>query len=554
MGETGDTATRTAEWTKLMPFAGAALVLGYNGNAFLAPRLAQRGKAVSVPRGPGQVQPAAFPAAQASAATTSFAQPWTAAGAAAVALACVASAGAKRDAQVPHGARRQPKASVRVVVRNKTALCGGTAAPSQTRSIAGPVCFKATQDGKEVHVEACAQEKVAPAEMDVGLATVLAAGFAAMVMSDPAQAADLAADVAAQAAADVADAVPTQNSGDWFDPFVQANAGIIAGLDDVVEDKLHLPNTFGFAIIFYTTFIKLITYPLNSQALRSNAMMQLVNPKIQQIQKRYQNDQETQSRMLLRLYDDIGVNPLSGCLPSIIQLPIFIGLYRSINKLAETNEHFKEPFLWIPSLSGPVKVGEPSLDWLVKSQYADHFEPLIGWQQAGQYLILPVALVISQFLTQKASNPQGGQGPSGALLGLFPLIIGYSTLVSPAGLGVYWFMNNVLTQAQTAFIRYQLGEEFPEYKQILEGKPMVAPKAAPKEATEEAASSTPRGFAVDDEEDDDEEDDEPEAVAAAAPAPARARGRGMAQSAPTPVDPANNNARRMKRLRAKRRR
>ncbi|CAE6941477.1 ALB4, partial [Symbiodinium sp. CCMP2456] len=93
----------------------------------------------------------------------------------------------------------------------------------------------------------------------------------------------------------------------------------------------------------------------------SSAIMQLIRPKVEQIQRKYKSDQETQNRMLLRLYDDCGVNPLGGCIPSVVQIPIFIGLYRSILKLAEINPKFKEPFLWIPSLAGPV-TGSPSLD------------------------------------------------------------------------------------------------------------------------------------------------------------------------------------------------
>jgi len=281
---------------------------------------------------------------------------------------------------------------------------------------------------------------------------------------------------------------------------VNFNAGIIAGIDDVIEEKLGLTNagTFGFAIILYTALIKVITFPLNQTSLRSNAMMQLLQPKIAQINKKYAKDEETKNRMMLRLFDDCGVNPLGGCFPSVIQFPIFIGLYRAINRLAENNEHFKEPFLWIPSLSGPVEIGQPSVDWLIKSKFEDHFEPLIGWPDAGRYLILPVALIISQYFTQKMSAPQQSEsaGPLGAATGLIPLVIGYTTLVSPAGLGIYWFMNNIFTQAQTQLIRKGLSDEFPEYQKILDGT--SAREAAAKQAEkkeEEEAGSAMRGFA-----------------------------------------------------------
>eukprot|EP00435_Cladocopium_sp_Y103_P037367 s3940_g9.t2 len=201
----------------------------------------------------------------------------------------------------------------------------------------------------------------------------------AVAASNPAMAqevADAAADIAS-AAEDAEEVVGdvAQSSGDWFEPLIQFNAGIIAGIDGVIEDQLHIPNSFGFAIIGYTLLIKVLTYPLNQSALRSGAIMQLIRPKVDQVQRKYKNDQETQNRMLLRLYDDCGVNPLGGCIPSLVQFPIFIGLYRSILKLSQINPKFQEPFLWIPSLAGPT-AGTPSLDRIALQKHPDALEAL----------------------------------------------------------------------------------------------------------------------------------------------------------------------------------
>lgn len=328
----------------------------------------------------------------------------------------------------------------------------------------------------------------------------------AVVASNPAMAqevADAAADVAS-AAEDVEEVVGdvAQGSGDWFEPLIQFNAGIIAGIDGVIEDQLHIPNSFGFAIIGYTLLIKVLTYPLNQSALRSGAIMQLIRPKVDQVQRKYKNDQETQNRMLLRLYDDCGVNPLGGCIPSLAQFPIFIALYRSILKLSQINPKFQEPFLWIPSLAGP-SAGGPSLDWLIKSQSETEFIPLIGWDEAARYCVLPVLLIGSQIITQKVSQPDVGNqgGPAAIISNIVPLVIGYTGLVSPAGLGVYWLCNNLVTQAQTYLIRSQLGEEFPEYKKYLDGSAQreeEEAKKAKEEAVEEEEIGGPGvGFGVD---------------------------------------------------------
>eukprot|EP00933_Yihiella_yeosuensis_P007187 TRINITY_DN112116_c0_g1_i1.p1 TRINITY_DN112116_c0_g1~~TRINITY_DN112116_c0_g1_i1.p1 ORF type:complete len:472 (-),score=111.87 TRINITY_DN112116_c0_g1_i1:118-1338(-) len=357
----------------------------------------------------------------------------------------------------------------------------------------------------------------------------------AIVSAYPVFAQDAATAVAGAAAGaadsvdplEVAEDASVKESGDWFEPVVTINASIIALIDNVLEGYLKIPNAFGFAIILYTLFIKVVLFPLNQSSLKNGAMMQLINPKVKQIQAKYKNDQETQNRMLLRLYDDTGVNPLGGCLPSLVQLPLFVGLYRSIQKLAAADERFQNPFLWIPSLSGPVEVGSPNLDWLTKSKYADHFEPLIGWQDAGLYLILPFLLVISQYAIAKYTNPEAGAqgGPAGVIAGIVPLFIGYSAMVSPAGMGVYWLTNNLLTSAQTAYIKNELGEAFPEYRKIIDGTAKKEEKERKQKARELAAARAEdreisfggRGFAAASkaDDDDDEEGNEEEKLASA---------------------------------------
>lgn len=357
--------------------------------------------------------------------------------------------------------------------------------------------------------------------MAAGIVAAIAA--AAVVAADPAAAAEamvaaateavstagagMAAaggDVGSEAAYGVAAAteqVADAASGDFFEPVVQANAGLIAGLDEFFTEKLGgAGGTFGFAIIGYTFVVKALTFPLNQSSLRTNAMMQIVGPKVKQIQAKYKNDQETQNRMMLRLYDDCGINPLGGCLPSILQLPIFISLYRAINKLAASNPHFTEPFLWIPSLAGPIKMGESNMDWLIKSKYADHYEPMVGWETAARYLVLPVLLVVSQFVTMKISAPTqaSAAGPLGAVSNFFPLIIGYSAMVTPAGLALYWLCNNLFTTAQTQLIRNELGNEFPEYAKMIAGaaeKPQFTKTGAKVDDDEDTQVMT-RGFGV----------------------------------------------------------
>ena len=143
----------------------------------------------------------------------------------------------------------------------------------------------------------------------------------------------------------------------------------------------------GFAIVLYTIIIKVATFPLQQPALRTSALMQLLSPQTDEIERRYPLDEEGRGRTLRELYGKVGLNPFAAFLPILFQLPVFIALFRAIGKLASQDEHFKEgrktvgccrvaevcrhrsvrfarlqprrqePFLWIPSLAGPVASG-----------------------------------------------------------------------------------------------------------------------------------------------------------------------------------------------------
>lgn len=126
--------------------------------------------------------------------------------------------------------------------------------------------------------------------------------------------------------------------GDWFEPFVDINAKIIEGIDGIV-------GSAGLAIILYTVIIKVATFPLQQPALRTSALMQLLSPQTDEIERKYPLDEEGRGRTLRELYGKVGLNPFAAFLPILFQLPIFIALFRAIGKLASQDEHFKERVL-----------------------------------------------------------------------------------------------------------------------------------------------------------------------------------------------------------------
>ena len=140
-----------------------------------------------------------------------------------------------------------------------------------------------------------------------------------------------------------------------------------------------------------------------------------------------------------------------------VQIPLFIGLYRSLLNLAKEDK-LTESFLWLPSLEGPVSDYTQGISWL-KDGWSNGAPPL-GWHDTGAYLILPVLLTLSQYastalLTPKTDDP--AQQQSQAILKFLPLMIGWFSLNVPSGLGLYWITNNVATTATTLIIRNSVG-------------------------------------------------------------------------------------------------
>jgi YidC/Oxa1 family membrane protein insertase len=159
------------------------------------------------------------------------------------------------------------------------------------------------------------------------------------------------------------------------------------------------------------------------------------------------------------LYKENEVNPLAGCLPSFLQIPIFIGLYRAVLTLAKDGA-LNEPFLFLPSLEGPTYGADPThgSDWILKGW--ENGVPTLGWDQTAAFMVLPVVLVLSQFLSMELMQPQ--PGPDGTkpespfVLKFLPLMIGWFSLNVPSALGIYWVANNIITTSTTLLIRNQM--------------------------------------------------------------------------------------------------
>ncbi len=211
--------------------------------------------------------------------------------------------------------------------------------------------------------------------------------------------------------------------------------------------SIGIPYHFGFAIILFTAIIKLITLPLNMKQLQSMKATQELQPRLQELQKKYGSDREKLAKAQMELYKEAGVSPFGGCLPMLIQFPILIGLYSALYSLANTVD--LGSFLWIPDLGFPGPTD--GIGWLFP------FPPKIGWGPALAYLVLPLLTVITQLVYQKMAqigptSQDAQQSMMNSMMMIMPIFFGYITLQVPAGLTLYWVVSNIFSIIQQYFV------------------------------------------------------------------------------------------------------
>jgi YidC/Oxa1 family membrane protein insertase len=191
-------------------------------------------------------------------------------------------------------------------------------------------------------------------------------------------------------------------------------------------------GSYGLDIILLTVMIKLLMAPLTHKSFVSMKAMQKLQPQMEKLKERYANDKEKLNKEIMELYRRNGVNPLGGCLPMVLQFPVFIGLYNALSTPIELRH---ASFLWINDLSRP--------DW-----------QSLPMSFAGWHFGIPILTILmgaSMFL-QQWMTPSAGDPNQRKIMMLMPLMFTFMFVSFPAGLTVYWLVNNILTIAQQYWI------------------------------------------------------------------------------------------------------
>ena len=201
-----------------------------------------------------------------------------------------------------------------------------------------------------------------------------------------------------------------------FDPLVQVFRLVFEGFYNLTA-AVGFAN-YGIAIILMTILVKDLMYPLPAKQVRSMKAMQELQPALKKLQKDYKNNPQLLQQKMAELYKEAGVNPLAGCLPLLIQMPILMGVYYCLYGYSYSGD---PTFLWLTSLSDT--------------------DPLY---------VLPILSALTTYIQQKQTMANNGQDNQQMKIMsyMMPLFIGWISLNFPSGLVVYWVTMNLCQIAQ----------------------------------------------------------------------------------------------------------
>jgi len=194
----------------------------------------------------------------------------------------------------------------------------------------------------------------------------------------------------------------------------------------------NLVANYGIAIIILTIITKIIFWPLGNKSYKSMAEMKKLQPLIAEIREKYKGDKQRMNQETMALYRTYKVNPMGGCLPMVVQIPVFFALYRMLYEAIELRH---APFMgWITDLSAPDRLGNFSFSIPL-------MEPPYGIP------VLTLVMGVSMLLQQKMSPPAGDPTQAKMMM-IMPVVFIFIFINFSSGLVLYWLVNNIISIGQ----------------------------------------------------------------------------------------------------------
>lgn len=204
----------------------------------------------------------------------------------------------------------------------------------------------------------------------------------------------------------------------------------------------YVPN-YGLGIIFVTIVVRIAIYPLTLKSMRSMKKMQLLGPELEELKKKYSDNQQELNKKMMEMYKERGVNPLGGCLPMLLQTPVFFALYRMLSSAYELR-------------------GAPFVGWITDLTQPDRMLPM-PWMQGVPFLgpmfeylnLLPILMGVAMVVSQKVMPVSGpAQNPQQKMMmNIMPVFMSFMFYTMPSGLNLYFLTSTILGVVQQKFIR-----------------------------------------------------------------------------------------------------
>ena len=266
-----------------------------------------------------------------------------------------------------------------------------------------------------------------------------------------------------------------------LDPLYQLMGAVLASFYALIP-------SYGVSIILLTVAVRLLMFPLTTKQAKSMQSMQKVQPEIKRLQAKYKQDKQKLNEEMMKFYKEHHINPLAGCLPLVLQMPLFIVLYRLINDLTPHGQKAAGKALppkHIPVTSDMyralVRSGGKMVSWGI--DLAQRAGAVRGLGRAWPFYLLVLVVIATGYFQQRqmtARTPDSATNPQAQMIGkIFPAFFGLISISIPAGVVVYFITSNVWQIGQQAWIFRQQGP--PPAGSESKPKPVTKPaKPAPK--------------------------------------------------------------------------
>ena len=223
-------------------------------------------------------------------------------------------------------------------------------------------------------------------------------------------------------------------------------------LGSILEGINTITGNYGLAVVLFTIVMRSALLPFDLKSRKANAKMSALQPLIKEINEKYKNDPEKKNKKTMELYQKHGASPMGGCLPMLIQMPLFFALFAALRQISDAQVLAGniDAFLWIKNIWQPdsplfTAVGE-------RIAIGELIENLSLLSRSNGYFILPILAGVTSYYQMRYANPSGNTEQMKGFSTIFPFMSVWFTMMYTSAFAIYWVASNIFQIAQNLLI------------------------------------------------------------------------------------------------------